>query len=611
MDLIIDPSETLVDQHEFEELAAAQPAGHVESNFNFPDQMTPTPPYTVASDGDICENPWMEQFQVSGIAELPNPKEWGPADIKNAFQSDGLYPQVGRSQNVPLYQEPLPPEAINPKRRAITTAELRGNPFHASRRDMIQRVNADRFRENVCSWDPAGTYGCKNSKQPGADYVSPDGNIGWQTGLQMIQRPTNKDPSRLRVFQREMTYRTTFAEDAPRKTTHIGIPLETMRGGDIRLPKNMHVSNYFRPPVPTTGPGGVRQEAPFYPRSAQYTQTGRSALSNYAGGSFAKEFAERDTDCGDLAPPPSAEAGDTSYSSAGAYFRASDPAPTPELQQLRECIESKPDAVYLGANIEFPDAVPNDSSDDCPSGRVAGNGLVTPTVDAFRPLVSDDVGYFGVPHANVRVGPALRPAAGAGHVRNRRTRKVQRTAIAAASHVPAGHSSRVSTIDRDQTQGRLTTRDVLYDDMDFRFGPTRLNQGTGFEADHTSARSPDGAAFFGESAADAARANSQHLRETRRQQASFAHEDASRSLMRTRNTEANANRLTYGTLFMPIDHKKSPIIVQEPDRALLAPFLNNPYRNVPVSDGCGNWLPVAPPPTEYYTGDVSQFATES
>ena len=82
----------IADQYEFEELAAAQPAGHVESNFNFPDQMTPTPPYTVASDGDICENPWMEQFQVSGIAELPNPKEWGPADIKNAFQSDGLYP---------------------------------------------------------------------------------------------------------------------------------------------------------------------------------------------------------------------------------------------------------------------------------------------------------------------------------------------------------------------------------------------------------------------------------------------------------------------------------------------------------------------------------------
>ena len=260
---------------------------------------------------------------------------------------------VGRSQNVPLYQEPLPPEAINPKRRAITTAELRGNPFHASRRDMIQRVNADRFRENVCSWDPAGTYGCKNSKQPGADYESPDGNIGWQSGLQMVQRPTNKDPSRLRVFQREMTYRTTFAEDAPRKTTHIGIPLETMRGGDIRLPKNMHVSNYFRPPVPTTGPGGVRQEAPFYPRSAQYTQTGRSALSNYAGGSFAKEFVPNATRiAATLAPPPSAEAGDTSYSSAGAYFRASDPAPTPELQQLRECIESKPDAVYLGANIE-------------------------------------------------------------------------------------------------------------------------------------------------------------------------------------------------------------------------------------------------------------------
>lgn len=592
-------------------MAAAQPLGPVQSNYDYPDEMVPTPPYAVAAESQIAADPWMGQFQVSGIAGLADPRKWGPGDLRNARHPHGVYPQVGRAPNVPLRQDALPPEAINPKARTITQREMRGNNFHASRRDMSGLLANEDIREHVRVWDPAGTYGCKNSMQPGAEYAvdadvrraagtaagaAAPTNSGWATGLQMIQRPTNKDPSRLRLQEREMTYRVTFAEGAPRRTTTIGYALETMRGGSIGRPKNEHVSNYFRPPVPDTTAGGVRALAPVYaPHRGQYTQTHRSTLAEVGpgGGGFAAAFAAGGgvnmappADGGGLAPEPSAAAGDWSYSARGAAVRASLPTQNP-VQTA--CLEAEaPGSVWTGAVVDC--IVPAGPAD---GHGVRGNGE-TPTWASIGaqhgqpPMADPEAGYFGAPHANVRTGPALRPAASAGHFRSRRSRKTDRTAESAASHVPAGHTHRASTIDRDQQLGPLTHRDGQASAAhgSFRFGPLHIDHGApGYEATFC----PSNGCF------DGSRMAGNNLRDTRRQEASFAGNDLSRALMHTR-VLSGANRLTYGTLFKSADNKKSPIIIQEPDALLLSSFLNNPYRNQPVSDGKGNWIPIQPAP---------------
>jgi hypothetical protein len=519
----------------------------------------PTLPYSVASNEEIEANPWMADYQVTGVLGLEDPKKWGPEHVTNFYNPEGLYPVLRRGPNVPLYQEPLDAEAINPTKRAITTRELRGNSFHAQRKTPYDFIHADYQREWIEPLSIAGAYGCKNQQHPGDVYtmppapdsdfaknaalgVAPQGvvtfrphglpNSGWAGGLQMTQRTTNKHTGRVQILRTHDPEMVTFASDAPRHNTRIGKVLDSMHAdpGTVRLPRNMGVDEYHKAPVRTTGPGGYKASHPFRPDA--FTQQTRNHKNMQAATALpgappvSHRFSTIDRDHGMVRRTFR----DVTDQAQGWYFG-------PMLNNRGAA----------GVEASMCPAAPDMSP--C-SGSVPGDSSLACTAGA---VVSEGGGAASTVHAS-KAGSILMPDFCPG------------SCASAEAGASAGMGASM------MMPSAPVSRDC--------FGGDRANDST--------------------------------PRPTNRTVANLIGDDRTETPYQTRVVH-NVG-LTHGAFIQPnVDHHKTPLIHQDLDPVFISGFLNNPYRNVPIGDGKGGWISAKPAaqdatqPGVFYTGDMSQL----
>lgn len=579
-------------------LSSATDTPNIAYNYAWPDTTGTHPEVGIVSTGEqfvpatkeeIGMHPWLKQYKVTGIKGAPNGgRNWGPRDVVNMNQPQGLMPFLTKGRRVPLYQEPVDAETIHRTKRTVTQEELYGNQFVPYRSDIAGWFLRDQIEDRIRSRPTASQFGTKDFQQPGAVYgklndsmlPSSEAKPGFAGGLMLPQRPTNKHTARVRLVRTQDAEHVVYPGRAPMRQTIQGTTHEHTIG-ELQLPRNINIvantsarsSMQF---ATTRGKGAMA--TPSVRPPVVIAPTKRMVMGEWNGGSFAEEFA--------------AHAGKNMHDTESVLTRAkptdsysTDPNQSKQCSKShRVAFETAADpTVFAGAFVEeYPAAQP---------AYPAAQPAFTP-----RLLAPAHAGWFGAPHARHASKPPLRPAS----IANGQYGGLGRKAALMDSTQPnlrgQGFQHRNGTIERDKILGQRTHTQVMLEDPDYQplQGHLNLKGGTGLET----------------TVFESGRARPQDYRLTRRMlQSEDGHDDYIKPWRHNR-TRTVQRALWLNT---PAQQKKrTPFIVRDVDPAYLAPWFNNPYRNQPSGDGRGGVMPVERAPREVvYTGsmgDLNKFA---
>ena len=510
--------------------------------------------YVPAGDDEIAAHPWLKAYTVTGVVGAPNNgRDWGPEHVTNSLRPGGLFPHIGRAPRKVLRPDSVPPDVIHRPKRDMYQEELHGPSFKPRRRDVAEGYVADRIKEDLALKPQHSTYGAKNFMQPGATYGpgSMGGmSAGFAHGLQLVQRSTNKHAGRVRTlvtpsadhidrgFREENVRRTNIGVDRTKFVDNN--PTGFTEIGRVTLPRRKEV--HAREGGPTGFGALHRNVSQAVKRSmVPLKVTRRSAYTqHFDGESFAHAFAPGHRNAR-KEDPSLLRLDDPSISFEGASFSAplssgttfsEHGAPVDKFLVTPgadyQCQGSSESGHRAGAFIFAQE----EEEDDVPEG--------CDTTMAFSDSgrFASGFGRFGAP-----------------------SRAGGRKFVLRSAHPN----------EEGGTQDRQRARRERLDRHGGHFGPLGLNRGSAYSLLVT-----DGAVN---------RETNWSLRSSKRAyflEARDPHQN--RTLSNQRADWLHAPQIRQ--------KRRTPMIEREIDIRYNAPFLNNPYRNQPVGDGCGGWLPI-------------------
>lgn len=226
---------------------------------NYPGPPNDVQPLEDAGHGTSIQGAF---FSNRGYANKPN--GWGPGDVTNTLEPQGIYPLFGRAPPGPLYIEALESEYFKPPKSTVLQDDLRQEPMPQP--DIFGDKSITGITRDYI--DPYTKFhsgsGALNDLYPGsiasASGAEPGTNVtgyGFANGEKFTLRTGGFHPRR-RIFrmpesQRKQLY---FSIRNPSFAVgRSGSIYAQGRGelGNLELPYNSYVKEWNRPPVPNAG----------------------------------------------------------------------------------------------------------------------------------------------------------------------------------------------------------------------------------------------------------------------------------------------------------------------------------------------------------------------
>ena len=218
----------------------------------------PGPPTQNVNIEDIGHGTTVAEAFGSNRGYADKTQGWGPGDVTNTLNPQGLYPLFGRTPNGPLYIEALEPEYFKPPKSTILQSDLRQEPMPQP--DVFGDKSIVGLSRNYI--DPYTKFrsgrGQLDNLYPGA-IAGGENNAGFGffNGEKFTLRTGGFHP-RQRIFreppsQRKQLY---FSIRNPSHAVgRSGSIYSEGRGelGHLELPYNAYVKEYHREPMPNAG----------------------------------------------------------------------------------------------------------------------------------------------------------------------------------------------------------------------------------------------------------------------------------------------------------------------------------------------------------------------